>query len=158
MVMTESNQASGQELSKRSTLRDPRQEEQFRRDGFLVVDFASPELIEELMSGYHRLDSGIDEGYYPSLMSPDLGYKAATHRFVTDLVWPRMDELIEGYEPLLGVYMVKHPGPDTEVPPHQDWIVADESLRPTMNVWLPLTPLSDATGRMRVLPGSNQWL
>lgn len=144
--------------STQATFRDPLLEERFRRDGYVVVDFASGGLIAELLDGYDRLDSGIDEGYYPSLMSTDLEYKAATHRFVTDAVWPIFDQFIQGYEPLLGVYMVKHPGPDTEVPPHQDWIVADESKRPTMNVWLPLTPVTDEIGRMRVLPGSNAWL
>jgi ectoine hydroxylase-related dioxygenase (phytanoyl-CoA dioxygenase family) len=54
--------------------------------------------------------------------------------------------------------MVKHPGDDTEVPPHQDWIVADESERPTMNVWFPLTPVTAESGIMRVLPGSHRWL
>lgn len=131
---------------------------EFQRDGFVVVDFADRALIDELMAGYHRLDSGIDAGYYPSLMSTDLAYKADTHRFVADLVFPNMNQLISSYKPLLGVYMVKHPGPDTEVPPHQDWIVADESRRPTMNVWMPLTSIDDATGRMRVLPGSHRWL
>jgi hypothetical protein len=145
-------------ISPSATFRDPALEERFRRDGYVVVDFASPDLIAGLLEQYEQLDSGIDSGYYPSLMSPDEGYKAATHRQVTDRVWPHFDRLIAGYEPLLGVFMVKHPGPDTEVPPHQDWIVADESQRPTMNVWLPLTPVSAEVGRMRVLPGSHRWL
>lgn len=133
-------------------------ERAFRRDGYVVVDFASPDLVAELLDLYGRLDSGIDEGYYPSLMSEDRAYKTATHREVTDRLWPHLDALLDGYQPLLGVFMVKHPGPDTEVVPHQDWIVADESERPTMNVWLPLTPVTDETGRMRVLPGSHHWL
>ena len=91
-------------------------------------------------------------------MSPDEDYKAKTHFKVVDVVWPVFDRFIDGYEPMLGVFMVKHPGPDTEVPPHQDWIVADESLRPTMNVWMPLTPVTAETGQMKVLPGSHKWL
>lgn len=137
---------------------DPRLEESFTRDGFVVVDFASPELIEALLAEYAGGDSGIHEGYYPSLMSSDLDYKAATHRRVTDLLWPHLRRYIGGYRPLLGVFMVKHPGPDTEVPPHQDWVIADESLRPSMTVWLPLTPVTPDVGQMRVLPGSNHWL
>lgn len=140
------------------TFTDPKLEAAFRRDGFVVVDFADDALIADLLAAYQELDSGITSGYYPSLMSADLDYKARTHERVRDLVWPRMSALLDGYAPLLGVFMVKHPGPDTEVPPHQDWIVADESLRPTMNVWMPLTPLTPETGQMRVLPGSHHWL
>jgi hypothetical protein len=158
MVATESNQLSQGALSQWATFRDPDLEEAFRRDGFVVVDFAAPTVVEEILAGYFSLDSGINEGYYPSFMSSDLDYKARTHRLVSDSLWPTFDQYIDGYEPLLGVFMVKHPGLNTEVPPHQDWIVADESLRPTMNVWLPLTPLTDETGQMRVLPGSHHWL
>lgn len=141
-----------------ATLRDPDLQAAFERDGFVVVDFAPPEVIAELHAAYERLDSGIESGYYPSLMSSDEAYKAATHREVTDRLWPRFAELLDGYTPLLGVFMVKHPGPDTEVVPHQDWIVADESERPTMNAWVPLTPVDATTGQMKVLPGSHLWL
>jgi len=140
------------------TLRDPALQEAIERDGYVVVDFAPPEVIAELRDAYESLDSGIDTGYYPSLMSPDEGYKQAAHRAVTDRLWPRFAELLDGYTPLLGVFMVKHPGPDTEVVPHQDWIVADESDRPTMNAWVPLTPVDETTGQMKVLPGSHRWL
>jgi len=141
-----------------ATFRDPELDARFRRDGFVVVDFATPDMIAELLAQYERVDSGISDGYYPSLMSPDLGYKAEAHAAVRDCMWPVLGDLLEGYEPLLGVYMVKHPGPDTEVVPHQDWILADESIRPTMTAWTPLTPVSDESGRMRVLPGSHLWL
>jgi hypothetical protein len=140
------------------TFHDDLLEEKFLRDGFVVVDFADDATRQELMVAYDELESGIDEGYYPSLMSPDLDYKAKTHARVRDLVWPHFSKVIDGYEPLLGVFMVKHEGPGTEVPPHQDWIVADESLRPTMNVWMPLTEITPEMGEMRVLPGSHRWL
>ncbi len=146
------------ELVQQATLRDPELEAAFQRDGYVVVDFATPEMIAELLDAYAQFESGIESGYYPSLMSPDEDYKAKTHFKVVDVVWPVFDRYIDGYEPMLGVFMVKHPGPDTEVPPHQDWIVADESLRPTMNVWMPLTPVTAETGQMKVLPGSHKWL
>jgi hypothetical protein len=142
----------------RPVLRDPRLQEAFDRDGFVVVDLAPPDLVASLLATYDELDSGITSGYYPSLMSDDRDYKSATHRAVTDRLWPRFGALLDGYAPLLGVFMVKHPGPDTEVVPHQDWIVADESERPTMNAWVPLSPLDDESGHMRMLPGSHRWL
>lgn len=146
------------QLSTSVTLRDADLEAAFRRDGYVIVDFASSGIVEELLSAYHAFESGISSGYYPSLMSSDESYKARTHLKVVELVWPLFDQYLTDYEPMLGVFMVKHPGADTEVPPHQDWIVADESRRPTMNAWMPLTPISAETGEMRVLPGSHHWL
>lgn len=140
------------------TFTDDDLEARFLRDGYVIVDFADQALVDALLVAYEELDSGIESGYYPSLMSTDLDYKAETHERVRDLLWPRFSEVIVDYSPLLGVFMVKHPGPDTEVPPHRDWIIADETHRPSMNMWMPLTPLTERTGKMRVLPGSNRWL
>lgn len=145
-------------LAATRTFRDDALEAQFLRDGYVVVDFADDATRADLLVAYGELESGIEEGYYPSLMSPDLDYKAETHARVRDLVWPHFSQVIDGYECLLAVYMVKHPGPDTEVPPHQDWIIADESRRPSMNVWMPLTEVTEEMGQMRVLPGSHRWL
>lgn len=145
-------------MSERRVLQDPILEEQFQRDGFVVVDLAPPEVIAELQALYDELDSGIDDGYYPSLMSADEDYKASTHREVAARLWPLLSQVLESYEPLLGVFMVKHPGPETEVVPHQDWIIAEENGRPSISTWLPLTPVDEISGRMAVLPGSNHWL
>ncbi|MEI7886389.1 MAG: phytanoyl-CoA dioxygenase family protein [Actinomycetes bacterium] len=142
----------------RATFRDAALEAAFQRDGYVVVDFATPEIVDALLESYTRLNSGIDSGYYPSLMSPDQEYKAAANEEVGAIVWPILNGLIEGYEPLVGYFMVKHPGPDTEVSPHQDWILADESEHSTMGVWLALTEVTEQVGQMKVLPGSHKWL
>jgi hypothetical protein len=140
------------------TFRDAGLQGRLERDGYVVVDLVPPEMVDELRSVYDRLDAGIDAGYYASLMSADVSYKTTAHREISGRLWPRFAELLEGYRPLLGVFMVKHPGPDTEVVPHQDWIVADESFRPTMNAWVPLTPVDAEAGEMKVLTGSHRWL
>lgn len=146
------------EFTQPDTFNDPELETLFRRDGFVVVDLFDNRTVDELLAVYQRLDSGIDEGFYPSLKSSDVDYKNATHREVTRLVWPRLSQLLDGYEEHLGVFMVKHPGPESDCPIHQDWIIADESKRPSMTSWMPLTHVGDAEGVMRVLPGSHRWL
>ena len=141
-----------------TTLHDADLERRIERDGYAVVDLLDAETVGRLLDAYELLDSGISEGYYPSLMSSDASYKGQTHDTVVREVWPKMSAFLNDYVPLLGVFMVKHPGPDTDVPPHQDWIVAPEDDRPTMNVWTPLTPIDEATGPMAVLPGSHRYL
>lgn len=149
---------SATSVSTAPSLLDPQQQTRLERDGYMVVDLVDGDVLTRLMDAFRELSSGIDSGYYPSLMSSDEAYKTATHERVRDLLWPALQELTIDYQPLLGVFMVKHPGPDTEVAPHQDWVVADESRRPTLNVWVPLSEVDDRAGRMRVLPGSHRWL
>jgi len=47
------------ELVQTATLRDPVLEASFRRDGYVVVDLAPPDVVAGLLESYERLDSGI---------------------------------------------------------------------------------------------------
>lgn len=139
-------------------LADPELDRRLRDDGYAVVDFATPEQIEELLAIYHRSDSGRSSGYYPSIMSNDAGYKAEVHRDITDLFWPTFERFLVGYRPLVGAFMVKHPGLDTAVPPHQDWNVIDERIHRSLNCWIPTSRIDATVGQMAVLPASHRYL
>ncbi len=141
-----------------AVLRDPSLEGALDRDGYVVVDFATPGQIEELLGIYHRHSSGRDQGYYPSIMSEDGGYKAAVHQEITRLFWPRFKSYLTDYRPLVGAFMVKHPGPETAVSPHQDWNVIDEARHRSVNCWIPTSPVTEEVGRMAFLPGSHHYL
>lgn len=138
--------------------RDRRLERAFQRDGYVVVPFLPQEVLEELLEVYRSLTSGIDAGYYASIHSSDDGYKAEADREIAQRFWPRLDEILLDHEPIVGAFMVKHPGPDTEVPSHQDWIVTDERVAGAVNCWVPLTEITDEVGPMSVLPGSVRYL
>ncbi len=142
-----------------ATFQDHRLERRFRSDGFVVVDLAPPEHLAPLLEVYARHASGIDAGYYPSLMSRDAGYKAAVDADLEPVLWPLLAAVLVDYEALVSAFMVKHPGPDTEVSPHQDWNTVDEpEVGATLNCWFPLTPITRRTGKMAVLPGSHRWI
>jgi len=140
------------------TLADPALEERLTRDGYVVVDFAEADELAALREIYDRVDSGRDSGYYPSIMSTDGRYKAQVHHEITGLFWPRFEQYLVGYRPLVGAFMVKHPGPSTAVPPHQDWNVLDEQRFRSVNVWIPTSEITPEVGRMAFLPGSHRYL
>jgi hypothetical protein len=148
----------GTRSTRRRVFHDPRLERRFRRDGYVIVPFADPERIRELADVYTSLPSGISEGYYASMHSRDAAYKRAAHQAITERFWPVLGRLLVDHEPVVGAFMVKHPGPDTSVPPHQDWIVTDESEGLALNCWFPVTPVTDEVGRMSVLPRSHRYL
>jgi ectoine hydroxylase-related dioxygenase (phytanoyl-CoA dioxygenase family) len=145
--------------SRNVTMADEDLERALTDDGYVVVDdFATPAQLEELLAVYRRFDSGRDAGYYPSIMSADRGYKAAVHQAITALFWPSFERFLVDYRPLVGAFMVKHPGPDTQVSPHQDWAVIDEARFRSVNCWIPTSPITDEVGPMSFLPGSHRYL
>jgi hypothetical protein len=138
--------------------RDRRLERAFQRDGYVVVPFVDPSVLDELLEVYRTVGSGIDAGYYASVHSSDDGYKATVDREITQRFWPRLDEILLEHEPIIGAFMVKHPGPGSGVPAHQDWICTDERVAGAINCWVPLTELNDEVGGFSVLPGSLRYL
>lgn len=138
--------------------RDRRLERRFQRDGYVVVPFVERAVLDELLEVYRSAASGIDSGYYASIHSADRDYKAEAHREIAQRFWPRLDEILLDHEPIVGAFMVKHPGPDTAVPAHQDWIVTDERIAGAVNCWVPLTEITDEVGPFSVLPGSGRYL
>jgi len=148
----------GEAAASRPVFHDRRREAQFRRDGYVVVSFIEPDEVKQLLDAYHRRDSGMDHGYYASMHSSDLDYKAAVDRDIRSLMWDRLSSMLVDHEPIVGAFMVKHPGPDGWVPPHQDWIVTDERVGGGINCWFPLTALDDEVGQMSVLRGSHRYL
>lgn len=133
-------------------------ERKFQRDGYVVVPFVHQSVLEELLEVYRSVDAGIESGYYASIHSADRNYKANADREITRRFWPRLDGILLDHEPIVGAFMVKHPGADTEVPAHQDWIVTDERVAGAVNCWVPLTEITAEVGTFSVLPGSARYL
>lgn len=141
----------------RRSFRDRSLQRRFIRDGFVVVDLAPPEEIRRLHAVYERHDSGIASGFYSSMHSSSAAYKAAVDRELRPRLWPHLNRFLADYEPLCGAFMVKHPGGDTAVPPHQDWRVADPTAGPAINSWIPVTDIDEQVGQIAVLPGSHEY-
>lgn len=133
-------------------------ERRFRRDGYVVVPFAPPEVLDELRTVHESMEGDLTSGYHASMHSTDLDHKRVAHEEVSRRFWPLLDALLDDHELLVGAFMIKHPGEDSWVPPHQDWIVTDESTGAGINCWVPITPVTDAEGRMSILPGSHRYV
>jgi len=142
----------------RPVFRSPELERAFRRDGYVVVPFAPADALRTLLDAYDRHDAGIATGYYASMHSRDLDYKRRVDREIRGAFWPYLERHLVDHEPNLGAFMIKHPGENSAVPPHQDWIVTDEPEIGGINCWFPVTPVDDVVGRMSVLAGSHRYL
>lgn len=142
----------------RPVFRDRRYEHRFRRDGYVIVPFAEPEDLHAAREVYERLDSGVSSGYYASMHSLDLDYKADVDRALRSRFWGRLSSLLVDHEPVVGAFMIKHSGEDSAVPPHQDWLVTDERRFGAVNCWIPLMPVDNTNGQMCVLRGSHRYI
>ncbi|WP_421121233.1 phytanoyl-CoA dioxygenase family protein [Aquihabitans daechungensis] len=142
----------------RRQLLDDEAEARFTREGYLVVDIAGPAEIAAALDVFERYPSGIGSGYYVSIHSMSAEYKAAVHAELTDILWPGLDRLLDGYTSLVAAFTVKEHDGESVVPVHQDWNTMVEDEVAGLTCWIPLTPVTELEGRFRLLPGSHRRL
>lgn len=143
----------------RRTLRSKALDRRFQRDGYVIAPVAGPDEIAAALDVFERFPSGITEGYYASIHSTDASYKVKVDRELSQILWPGLDALLLDHRSLIAAFMVKEPGGSSVVPIHQDWNTMEETRSSAgITCWIPLTPVTDAEGRFRALPGSHRAL
>ncbi|MEZ5321275.1 MAG: phytanoyl-CoA dioxygenase family protein [Microthrixaceae bacterium] len=137
-------------------LRSRRLDRRLARDGFVVVRAIQPESVRRALDVYEANPSGVEEGYYASIHSSSRTYKEQVDLGLRPILWPPLDDLLVDHRCLVAAMMVKPPRGNTEVPVHQDWNVIDEVDGAGLTCWMPLTPVTELEGLMRVVPGSHR--
>lgn len=128
------------------------------RQGYLVVkDFFSKDTITSLKNNFeqlHNIDAS-DGGMFVSLYSTDLAYRQRVHQSIADIVSPLFNEVFTDYKTSVYNYIVKMPGPQSELFIHQDIALVDENHFSPVSIWAPLEDLKLENGPMCVLPKSQ---
>jgi len=60
--------------------REEAHQEQFERDGYIILPFYTEEEIAELTALYHRLHPQDEKGFFPSTFSADKNYRQTADR------------------------------------------------------------------------------
>lgn len=132
-------------------------QEQFDRDGYVVIPFLSKEEIVQLRDHYQQYFSERPAHFYSSTFIEDVQRKAAIHQPIQHLLQPKVDHCFKDFQPLGSSFLVKPPGASGKMQVHQDWTVVDESRFCSLTVWIPLVDTTANNGAIRVLPGSHRF-
>lgn len=143
---------------RRITFSDPELQDAFARDGYVKVPLISAEEVAELNAVWEGLSSQSAPGFHATMYSADSGLKQRIDAAVRGVLAPALEGWLEDHTVFVGNFVVKVPGPESEVGPHQDWTFVDESKYSTMTVWCPLSDTDDRNGTLRVVPGSHRWV
>ncbi len=136
--------------------RDEKHQNDFEKNGFVILPFYTPQEIETLDALYHQLHPVDEKGFFPSTFSKNKNY-----RHEADVEIRRIgDRSIEKYctdiKVVCGSFIVKSPGPESGMCVHQDMSLVDESRFTGINIWVPLVDLTVENGALFVLPGSHR--
>jgi hypothetical protein len=141
----------------KKVFRDSSMQEEFEKNGFVVVDFYTPEEVEEVKSLYHLLHPKGEEGFFPSTFSKDKNYRETTDTELKRIGDKRFNELLQNFQIINGSFIVKSPGEDSYLHVHQDMTLVDESVYTGINIWTTTVDLTDDNGVLYALPESHRF-
>jgi ectoine hydroxylase-related dioxygenase (phytanoyl-CoA dioxygenase family) len=136
--------------------KDEQRQAQFERDGYTVVQFYTEAEIEELNKLYNDLHPADEQGFYPSTFSQDKNYRQKADEEIRRIGNRTIEDTLHNHRVVCGSFIVKYPGPESEMCVHQDMTLVDETQFTGMNIWTPLVDLTDDNGVLYVLPKSHR--
>ena len=128
----------------------------FEKNGFVVLPFYTPEEIETLDALYHRLHPVDEKGFFPSTFSKNKNYRHEADAEIRRIGNRSIEKYCTDIKVVCGSFIVKSPGPESGMCVHQDMSLVDESRFTGINIWVPLVDLTVENGALFVLPESHR--
>lgn len=131
---------------------------QFDRDGYVKLPLLDKGEVEELMAGYgqRNFDNKIEAGFHISLDNQDQNLVKEVGESIKSILVPKTETIFDDFKVFTASYVVKEPGLQNIVPPHQDWSFVDENEFCSATVWTTLVDVSENNGALGVIKGSHR--
>lgn len=136
---------------------DRRLDRRLRRDGFVTLPLISAARAEAIRARYEELGPPPGTGFVADLNIKDADYRRAADALISQELDDLASALFVDHEPFLRSFLCKHPGADSDLYLHRDWMYVDEREgEETFVTWVALTDIDGHQGQLRVLRGSHR--
>lgn len=136
--------------------KDPQHQEQYERDGYVVVDFLDEDETRTLLAQYEKETAWFREGFMSSVYAPVDGYKEKVDALLQPVGNRFVDTYMDDYRVIIGSFMVKGEGENSAMYPHQDWTLVDETRYASFNIWMPLVDVDTQNGALSIMRGGHR--
>ena len=151
----------------RSVFRNPEQQAEFDRKGYVVMPLLSLGQVDQLVSGYDSIAESLGGASRPedyndtyaefSIIHSRPEFRRQAFDLITSVLGPEAQKVLVDYRPLIANFVNKLPGTGV-VPTHQNLSVVDESQYASVSVWVALVDCVLDNGAMSLLEGSHRSL
>lgn len=143
--------------NKRGIFSDPKLQNEFNENGFVIVPFISSKQIESLFELYKTYYPNGVEGFFSTTFANNVEHRENVNRSIREICFEQIEELFENYKILFSSFIVKAPGENSRLIMHQDMTLVDEKLYSGINIWCPMVDLTTTNGAIEVLPKSHRF-
>lgn len=142
-----------------SLFKDPELQDQFDKNGWVILPLLEAEEVSHLLGFYQALPETDlpDYGFHVSLDKASMDYKEKVMTELQSVIVPKLDKHFQNHQIFTTSYVVKEHNPKGVVPPHQDWTFVDENEYQSMTVWTALVDTDMDNGCMGVINGSHKY-
>lgn len=140
-----------------SLFRNIKQQEQFERDGYIVLPLFQLEQIEQIKGLYDEIPINLDNIFDSSSFYPNLEEKTRLNNALSPIFQSQLQSVLNKHKALGTSFLTKQAKADSIMPIHQDWTVVDEEKYCSVTCWVPLQDTSIENGAIQVIPGSHKF-
>jgi len=133
-------------------------QKKFSEDGFVVVPMLDKDEVNTLLSYYQNqeFDNRIEAGFHISLDNQNENLVKEVGSTIKSILVPKTADLLDDCKVFTASYVIKEPGLQNIVPPHQDWTFVDENEFCSATVWTALVDVTEKNGALGVIRGSHK--
>lgn len=141
----------------RSIFKNPELQHQFQDKGYVLIPTLDQREVEQLLNYYRNqvFDNKIEAGFHISLDNQNEDLVKEVGTTINEVLAPKMEGILDNCQIFTASYVIKEPGLQNIVPPHQDWTFVDEAEFCSATVWTALTDVTEENGALGVIPGSH---
>jgi hypothetical protein len=135
---------------------DANHQSEFNENGFVVLPFYNAEEVQELLALFNRLHPDGVTGFYTTTFMEDVDFRNEIDQAIQRIGMRSINRYFKDYKLYCGSFIVKAPGPKSELILHQDMSLVDEQKFTGTNIWSPLVDLTPENGAIEVLKKSHR--
>ncbi len=142
----------------RNIFKDDSLQYEFDKNGFVVMPLLDQDEVATLLNFYRNreFDNKIDAGFHISLDNQNETLVKEVGAQIKSVLVPKTTGLFDDCKIFTASYVIKEPGLQNIVPPHQDWTFVDESDFCSATVWTALVDVTEQNGALGVIRGSHK--
>lgn len=138
-------------------VRDENLKDKLHQNGFAILELLNQKQLKALTELYeqtHQLKAE-QGGMFYGMYSLDLDYRKKVHEQIAEILQPVLEKHFKSYKNIINFFIVKLPGPKSELNIHQDMTSLDETRFSPLSIWIPLQDVNEENGALCIVPKSH---
>jgi hypothetical protein len=147
------------ETKQHQILKDKALDQHLLEEGYVIIPFLNETEIQEFKQFYEEQGIAKPKGLYATAHVDDAVFRGRINEYIKEKNVRAMNEYFDNCTPLGGTFIVKGPGEEGELMPHQDWNIVDEDQgHRSFNIWTTLVDTNEDNGAILILEKSHNKL